>query len=302
MSLLELSGITQGFGERQVLNGLNLQLERGEVYGLLGPNGCGKSTVMNIVCGLLKPDAGAVRLGAASIGFCPQNTALYRDLLPAENLGFFARLHGLNRDQRRTRVAALMQAFALAPFANTRVGQLSGGWQQRLNIAVALVHEPELLVLDEPSAAVDVQARRALWALVESLRSTGISILLSTHQLDEAQRLCTRVGLMQGGRIAAQGTQAELIAQVPAQAVAQLESRDEAALEIRAAQRGWAARRYAGQLCFLLPQMLSLHEVMAAFEGIAITSASVQPVTLQHAYLEVMDAALTAPPSPHRVP
>jgi len=108
--------------------------------------------------------------------------------------------------------------------------------------------------------------------------------------------------LMQGGRIAAQGTQAELIAQVPAQAVAQLESRDEAALEIRAAQRGWAARRYAGRLCFLLPQMLSLHEVMAAFEGIAITSASVQPVTLQHAYLEVMDAALTAPPSPHRVP
>jgi ABC-2 type transport system ATP-binding protein len=294
MSLLRMAGIGKRFGQRVVLQGFNLQVQRGEVYGLLGPNGCGKSTALNIACGLLKADAGSVQVNARRVGVCPQQTALYRDLLPAENLDFFARLHGLNRSQRAARVAALMQAFALQPHANTRVGLLSGGWQQRLNIAVALVHEPELLLLDEPGAAVDTEARQDLWTLIAGLRASGMAIVISTHQLDEAERLCTRVGLMLGGRLAVEGTLPELLARVPGQAVALLDAAsaaDTAAITHRAAELQWPVRHYGGQLACLLPRLLSLREVLQGLDGLAITSASVQPVGLQHAYMEVMQAA-----------
>lgn len=294
MSLLELDGISRRLGGRQVLNGLSLRVEAGEVYGLLGPNGCGKSTVMNIVCGLLKADAGGLRSSASRIGLCPQDTALYRELLPAENLDFFARLHGLDREQRRRRVARLMHSFALEPYAHTRVGQLSGGWRQRLNIAVALVHEPELLVLDEPAAAVDVQARQALWALIESLRGAGIGILLSTHQFDEAERLCTRVGVMRGGRIAAEGTPRELIERLAARAVARVSTTDEAAALQRAAAHGWATLLETGQLLCMLPQPLSLQRVVQAFEGLAVSAVSVAPVTLADACRELLGAPAAA--------
>jgi ABC-2 type transport system ATP-binding protein len=288
MKVLEMQGVAKRFGQRVVLQDFDLTVQRGEIFGLLGPNGCGKSTVMNIACGLLKADAGRLHVQAARIGVCPQQTALYRDLLPAENLDFFAGLYGLPRALRTARVQALMQAFALQPHADTRVGQLSGGWQQRLNVACALVNEPELLLLDEPGAAVDTAARQSLWALIKGLRDSGMSILLSTHQLDEAEQLCTRVGLMQEGRIAAQGTLSELIARVPGQAVALLDAPDEAAVARRAAGQGWPVRHYGGRLACLLPGPLPLRDVVQALDGLGITAVSVQPVTLEHAYLELL--------------
>jgi len=205
---LRIDGLYKRFGTRQVLDGFSLDVAQGEVVGLLGPNGCGKSTVLNIVCQLLQADAGQVQLmgqpitqsGAAArarIGPCAQDCALYPDLLPGENLHFFARLYGVPAAQRHARVAELMESFGLAPYAATRVGRLSGGWQQRLHLAVALVHRPDLLVLDEPTAAVDVAARLDLWRLIEGLRDSGTTILLTSHQLSEAERLCSRVALMQ---------------------------------------------------------------------------------------------------------
>jgi ABC-2 type transport system ATP-binding protein len=288
-----------------VLDGFSLQVQRGEVVGLLGPNGCGKSTVLNIVCQLLQADAGQVQLmgqpltepgaGArARIGLCAQDCALYPDLLPAENLHFFGRLHGLPTAQRQARVAELMDRFGLGPHAATRVGRLSGGWQQRLHLAVALVHRPELLVLDEPTAAVDVAARLDLWRLIEGLRDSGTTILLTTHQLAEAERLCSRVALMQGGRVAALGSVPELLARVPGQAVAQLKSRDPAATVQRVQGLGWAVRQRAGQISCLLPHLLSLRDVVGALDGPEISAVSVQAVTLEDAYLELVgdDAGL----------
>jgi ABC-2 type transport system ATP-binding protein len=298
-ALLQISALRKRFGAREVLQGLELTVEPGEIVGLLGPNGCGKSTTLNIVCGLLQSDAGQVRLAgqpvssrtAALIGYCPQDSALYRDLLPAENLDFFARLYGLPAAQRRRRVDELMHSFGLQPHAATRAGRLSSGWQQRLSLAVALVHAPRLLVLDEPSAAVDVAARQDLWALIDGLRGGGTTILLTTHQLPEAERLCSRVALMHSGRIAAIGSVAELQRRVPAQAVAELQTLDEPATLQRAAALGWAVRRYGGLLCCLLPQAATLREVVEALDGAGVTAVKVQPVTLEHAYLETLQPA-----------
>ena len=296
---LAIEGLYKRFGGRQVLDDFSLQVERGEVMGLLGPNGCGKSTVLNIVCQLLQADAGQVQLmgepmsqlGArarARVGLCAQDCALYPDLLPAENLHFFGRLHGLSAAQRHARVAELMESFGLGPHAATRVGRLSGGWQQRLHLAVSLMHRPELLVLDEPTATVDVAARLDLWRLIESLRDSGTTVLLTSHQLTEAERLCSRVALMQGGRVVALGSVPELLARVPGQAVAKLHSRDSAATVQRLQRLGWAARQHAGRLSCLLPRHFSLREVVEALDGPEVSAVSVQAVTLEDAYLEIV--------------
>ncbi len=298
-ALLQISGLRKRFVTREVLQGLELAVEPGEIVGLLGPNGCGKSTTLNVVCGLLRADAGQVLIAgqpvsagtAAWLGYCPQDSALYRDLLPAENLDFFARLYGFSAAQRKARVDELMQRFGLLPHAATRAGRLSSGWQQRLSLAVALVHAPRLLLLDEPSSAVDVAARQDLWTLIEGLRDSGTTILMTTHQLAEAERLCSRVALMRDGRVAAIDTVAGLRARVPAQAVAQLQTSDETATLQRAAALGWAVRRYGGQLCCLLPLAATLREVVEALDGAGVTAVQVQPVTLEHAYLEVLQPA-----------
>lgn len=300
MKVLSIDGLYKRFGSQIVLDGLDLEVARGEIVGLLGPNGCGKSTALNIVCGLLDADAGQVLVEgepvspatASRVGLCPQAGALYLDLLPAENLDFFARLYGLSPSQRRQRVDELMQRFELTAQAATRVGRLSGGWQQRLNLAVALVHSPQLLVLDEPTASVDLQARLALWELVEELRDGGMTIVLTTHQIQEAERLCSRVALMRNGRVAEVGSVPDLLARVPAQAVAVLQTRDEAVTTRRAQALGWVVRPHAGQLLCLLPQASSLRDVVQAIDGGEISSVSLQPVTLEHAYLELLGQPL----------
>jgi ABC-2 type transport system ATP-binding protein len=296
---LQIDGLFKRFGEQQVLNGFSLQVARGEVVGLLGPNGCGKSTVLNIICQLIKADAGQVQLmgqpliehsayARARIGYCAQDTALYPDLFPQENLQFFARLYGVLAEQRTARVAELMERFGLVAYAATRAGLLSGGWQQRLSLAVALVHRPELLVLDEPTVAVDVEARMDLWRLIEGLRDSGTTILLTSHHLAEAQRLCNRVALMRGGKVVAEGSVAELISRVPGRAVVKVQSEDNQAVIQRASDLGWPVRQHAGKMSLLLPHHLSLREIVDALDGSKVSAASIDPVTLEDAYLELV--------------
>ena len=296
---LQIDGVHKWFGSHQVLDGFSLNIEAGEIVGLLGPNGCGKSTVLNIVCQLLSCDAGQVRMmgepinelghrARALIGLCAQDCALYPDLLPAENLHFFARLYGLSDRLRQQRVAELMNSFGLEPFAATRVGKLSGGWRQRLHLAVSLVHRPKLLVLDEPTAAVDLLARMDLWRLIEGLRDSGTTILLTSHHLAEAERLCNSVALMRDGRVVAQGSVPELLARVPGRAVAKVQSGDNAAIMQRASHLGWPVRQHADQISLLLPRYLSLREIVDALDGTEVSAVSVQAVTLDDAYLELV--------------
>ena len=303
---LQIDGLFKRFGEQRVLNGFNLHVARGEVVGLLGPNGCGKSTVLNIICQLLQADAGQVQLmgqpmieqsthARARIGYCAQESALYPDLFPQENIQFFARLYGVPAAERNARVAELMERFGLVPYAATRAGMLSGGWQQRLSLAVALVHRPELLVLDEPTVAVDVEARMDLWRLIEGLRDSGTTILLTSHHLAEAQRLCNRVALMQSGKVVAEGSVPELISRVPGQAVARVQSEDPQAAIQRAFDLGWPVRQHAGKLSLLLPQPMNLREIVDALDGSRASAVSVDPVTLEDAYLELVgDSSLIA--------
>jgi len=303
---LQIDGLLKRFGEQQVLTGFSLQVARGEVVGLLGPNGCGKSTVLNIICQLMQADAGQVQLmgqpimeqsahARTLIGYCAQETALYPDLFPQENMHFFARLYGVPPAQRNARVAELMERFNLIPYATTFTGLLSGGWQQRLSLAVALVHRPELLVLDEPTVAVDVEARMDLWRLIEGLRDSGTTILLTSHHLAEAQRLCNRVALMQSGKVVAEGSVPELISRVPGQAVARVQSEDPQAVIQRASDLGWPVRQHAGKLSLLLPQPMNLREIVDALDGSRASAVSVDPVTLEDAYLELVgDSSLIA--------
>ena len=296
---LQIDDLHKWFGNHHVLDGFNLRLEKGEILGLLGPNGCGKSTVLNIVCKLLSYDAGQVQLmgeplselsyrARGLVGLCTQHCALYPDLLPAENLHFFARLYGLSSPERQQRVEELMSSFALENFANTRVGQLSGGWQQRLHLAVSLIHRPMLLVLDEPTAAVDLEARMDLWRLIEGLRDSGTTILLTSHHLAEAERLCSKVALMRNGKVVAEGSVPELLARIPGQAVATVQSEDKEAIAQRALNLGWSVRQQADQMRLLLPHNLSLREIIDALDGTKVSALSVQPVTLEDAYLELV--------------
>jgi len=296
---LQIDGLFKRFGEQQVLNGFSLQVARGDVVGLLGPNGCGKSTVLNIICQLLQADAGQVKLmcqpmiqqsahARTLIGYCPQQSALYPDLFPQENIQFFARLYGVPAAQRNARVAELMERFSLVPYAATRSGLLSGGWQQRLSLAVALVHRPELLVLDEPTVAVDVEARMDLWRLIEGLRDSGTTILLTSHHLAEAQRLCNRVALMRNGKVVAEGSVPELISRVPGKAVVKVQSKDNIAVIQRAFELGWPVRQHAGKISLLLSHNLNLREVVDALDGSKVNAISIDPVTLEDAYLELV--------------
>ena len=296
---LEIQDIHKWFGSHHVLDGFSLRVEQGEVMGLLGPNGCGKSTVLKIVCKLLSLDAGEVLLmgkplselsyrARGLVGLCSQDAALYPDLLPAENLHFFARLYGLLDQDRQHRVAELMEIFELEKFANTPVGQLSGGWQQRLHLAVSLVHRPKLLVLDEPTAAVDVEARMDLWRLIEGLRDNGTTILLTSHHLAEAERLCSRVALMRSGKVLAEGSVPALLARIPGQAVAKVQSEDKEAVIQRALDLGWQFRQQADQIRLLLPRAVSLREIVDALDGTQVSAVSVHPVTLEDAYLELV--------------
>ena len=300
---LQIDGLFKRFGEQQVLTGFSLQVARGEVVGLLGPNGCGKSTVLNILCQLMQADAGQVQLmgqpmmeqsahARTGIGYCAQETALYPDLFPQENLHFFARLYGVPATQRNARVDELMERFNLIPYASTRVGLLSGGWQQRLSLAVALVHRPELLVLDEPTVAVDVEARMDLWRLIEGLRDSGTTILLTSHHLAEAERLCNRVALMRGGKVVAEGSVPDLISRVPGQALAKVQSQDPQAVIQRASDLAWPVRQHAGKMGLLLPHPMSLREVVDALDGSKVSAVSVDPVTLEDAYLELVGVDL----------
>lgn len=300
---LQIDGLHKRFGAQQVLNGFSLDVAHGEVLGLLGPNGCGKSTVLNIICQLLQADAGQVRLmgqpmneqsahARARIGYCAQECALYPDLFPQENIQFFARLYGVPAAQRNARVAELMERFSLAPYAATRAGMLSGGWQQRLSLAVSLVNKPKLLVLDEPTVAVDVEARMDLWRHIEGLRDSGTTILLTSHHLPEAERLCNRVALMRNGKVIAEGSVPELISLVPGQAVVKVQSEDKNAVIQRASDLGWPVRQHAGKISLLLPNHLSLREIVDALDGSKVSAVSVDPVTLEDAYLELVGVNL----------
>jgi ABC-2 type transport system ATP-binding protein len=219
--VVEARGLGRRFGAVAAVDSVDLAVARGEVFGFLGPNGSGKSTLLRMLLGLLRPSAGSARvlgfemprdaeLLRPSVGYMPQRFSLYEELTVEENLRFAGRVFGLVGGRVAEQVAAVVASHGLGPFRRARAGALSGGWKQRLALAAATVHEPLLLVLDEPTAGVDPQSRRAFWERIFALAAGGTTILVSTHYMDEAVR-CHRLCMLRDGRRAALGTPVDLL-------------------------------------------------------------------------------------------
>ena len=219
--VIEASGLGFSYIKQPVLQDINLTVYSGEIYGLVGADGAGKSTILQLGVGQLRPDDGTVKvLGKDAtdpvlrddIAYMPQGFGLYPDLSVQENMEFFADLHGLPAQQAAVKIRDLLQRTGLKGFEHRRGGNLSGGMMQKLALACALVHEPKVMFLDEPTTGVDPLSRRAFWQLIDNVRAGGVAILYATANMDEAER-CDRVGLLEVGKLSRQGTPVELAEQ-----------------------------------------------------------------------------------------
>src|SRR6266545_3341161 len=217
--IIDVRGMTKRFGDRTVVDHVDLSVRAGEIFGFLGPNGSGKTTFLRMLCGLLRADDGSgTCLGhdviaeseaiKREVGYMTQRFSFWEDLSIEENLDFVARMYGVK--SRRQTVRESVKELGLAERKKQLAGELSGGWKQRLALAACLIHRPELLLLDEPTAGVDPKARREFWDQIHDLAARGLTVLISTHYMDEAER-CHRLGYIAYGRLLAQGTADEVV-------------------------------------------------------------------------------------------
>jgi len=309
VTVLRTDELVKYYGDRLAVDGISIEIAEGEAYGLLGPNGAGKTTTISMVCGLLTPDRGQVEIGGhrmatdpyaakALVGFVPQDLALYPDLTARENLNFFGRLQALGGADLKARVAQVLDTAGLTDRADDRVESYSGGMKRRLNIAVGLLHRPKLLVLDEPTVGVDPQSRAAILDAVQALNREGMALLYTSHYMEEVERVCQRVGIVDQGKLMAEGTRDELIGLVgqrdrvllgvdgDAHALAdhlrKIDGVGEVAVEIGALRvLGDDARRS-------LPRMLELAERA----GATVTTVEVTRPTLESVFLHLTGRGL----------
>ena len=219
-NVIEARALTRKFGAFTAVDHVDLSVKKGSIYGFLGPNGSGKSTFIRMLCGVLQPTSGDASVNGfdvkkdseaikRSIGYMSQSFSLYRDLSPSENLKFFGGIYGLKGKQLKDRIESVVELVGLQQYMDQPSGTLSGGWKQRLALAAALIHEPPLVFLDEPTAGIDPVARRSLWDLLFDLSGQGITFFVSTHYMDEAER-CTDIGYIYLSKLILKGTPSEL--------------------------------------------------------------------------------------------
>jgi ABC-2 type transport system ATP-binding protein len=220
-AFLMADNLHKSFNDHKAVNGISFTIYQGEIFGLLGPNGAGKTTTIRILATVLEPDRGDVTIGGHSIrrnadavrrliGVCPQELALYADLSALDNLLFFGRMVGLNGREAKSQAIANLELMGLLDRAKGKVDKFSGGMKRRINLAIALMGHPQLLFLDEPTVGIDPQSRNMIYETIEGLRDRGMTILYTTHYMEEADRLCHRVAIMDGGQIIAMDTPHQL--------------------------------------------------------------------------------------------
>ena len=220
-AFLMVDNLHKSFNDHKAVNGISFTIYQGEIFGLLGPNGAGKTTTIRILATVLESDRGDVTIGGHSIrrdadavrrliGVCPQELALYADLSALDNLLFFGRMVGLNGREAKSQAIANLELMGLSDRARGKVDKFSGGMKRRINLAIALMGHPQLLFLDEPTVGIDPQSRNMIYETIEGLRDGGMTILYTTHYMEEADRLCHRVAIMDGGQIIAMDTPHQL--------------------------------------------------------------------------------------------
>ena len=224
-AFLVAQDLYKSFNELKAVNGVSFTIYKGEIFGLLGPNGAGKTTTIRMLSTVLEPDRGDVAIGGYStrhnaeairnlIGVCPQELALYEDLSALDNMVFFGRMAGLNGKEARAQAMVHLELMGLAERAKGKVTKFSGGMKRRINLAIALMGHPELLFLDEPTVGIDPQSRNNIYENIEGLRDKGMTILYTTHYMEEADQLCNRVAIIDGGQIIALDTPHQLKSQI----------------------------------------------------------------------------------------
>ncbi|HEX9744985.1 MAG TPA: ABC transporter ATP-binding protein [bacterium] len=222
---LVVSGITKKFGDLTALDTISLTVNSGETFGLLGPNGAGKSTLINIISGVLAPDSGGLEYYGEkikeptielkqSMGVIPQEISLYGKLSARENLEFYSELYGLNRSSAKGRIDEVLHLVGLADRQNDRISTYSGGMKRRINIAASILHSPKFILMDEPTVGIDPQSRNLIFEVIEKLHELGVTIIYTSHYMEEVERLCHNVSIIDHGKVIANGTKEDLIAMV----------------------------------------------------------------------------------------
>ena len=309
VNVLECRDLKKSFGDNAAVKGVGFYIAEGETYGLLGPNGAGKTTTISMVTGLLERDSGEVFVDGKpltttsvdakrEIGLVPQDLAIYPDLTAKENLIFFGKLYEMSGNDLKNRVAEVLEIIGLTDRADDRTDEFSGGMKRRLNIGIGLLHKPRLLLLDEPTVGVDPQSRNAILESVEHLSDEGMAVLYTTHYMEEAERLCDRVGIIDLGLIKAEGTRRELVQmvgerdRVRLQASGTLEAGVEALASLPAVQK--AGVRDGGVEMVVDDAGQWLVEILAKVSGagVTITSVDVDEPNLESVFLHLTGRAL----------
>ncbi|MCD6300765.1 MAG: ABC transporter ATP-binding protein [Staphylothermus sp.] len=219
MTIIEIINVSKVYDSRKILDNINLEIRESTTYALLGPNGAGKTTLINIILGIIKPTSGKVLIKGKpptdpsvrkNIGYCPQEPSLFERLTGMENLLFFAQIYGLDKNDAKKRINSLLEKLGLTEYKNTLVAKYSGGMKKKLALAIALLPDPDILILDEPTTGMDPNSRRAVWEILEGYKREGKTILLSTHYMEEADRLADIVGIIYEGKIIAEGAPEDL--------------------------------------------------------------------------------------------
>ncbi|HVS53479.1 MAG TPA: ABC transporter ATP-binding protein [Opitutaceae bacterium] len=303
--MLQLRSVTKRYGTLVALNDVSLDLARGECFGLLGPNGAGKSTTMSLIAGLRAPDAGTLTLDGeplslanvtarVALGLVPQNIALYDDLTAEQNLKIFGQLYGLRGAELRARIDEALEAVQLADRRRDPVKTFSGGMQRRLNLVASLLHRPKLLLCDEPTVGVDPQSRNAIFDFLEARNREGLTIIYSTHYMEEATRLCSRIGIIDHGKILALGTLDELLTQLPFVDEIHFAATPETAAFAAALGAHGPVTREDDTLCFGIPPGFKVSEFYALAErhGVPARAFTHQRPTLEAVFLHLTGRTL----------
>lgn len=305
-SILKVRDLRKIYGNTRALDGVSLDVQEGEVFGLLGPNGAGKTTLLSIVAGLLKPTSGQVFLDGklfrgqgdlkSQLGIVPQELAVYGELTACENLRFFGRLYGLAGQPLEVRVTEVLRTVELEDRAHERVDAFSGGMKRRLNLAAGLVHGPRLLLLDEPTAGVDPQSRNHIFEEVRRLNANGMTIIYTSHYMEEVQALCSRIGIIDQGRLIACDTLPNLLGQLPG--AIRLQATDAGDGLLQKLSRLGAVRRTDTMLQTLELECASVKATLVQLlailteEKVEVTSLETEEPNLERVFLHLTGRAL----------